>query len=278
MIYYGILLAAVTMFSFQFLFKEYGNGLRAMLVFSAGSSLVGFIILFAINGFRFEFTWFSLFMAFFAALDSIGYTYFSLKALGRINLSLYSMFSMLGGMILPSVVGILFYNEELTIGKGICYALLMLALLLSSKKGGKKSGYVYYMGVFVLNGLAGVVSTFFQKANYPKTNAESFSIWSAIAAVIISFVALIILRGKGKKPSFKAISIAVVGGTLSRLANYVLVIALAVLPATVQYPFVTGGVMIASTIIAAIVGQKPSKREILAVAISFIGILALVFI
>ena len=68
------------------------------------------------------------------------------------------------------------------------------------------------------------------------------------------------------------------GGTLSRLANYVLVIALAVLPATVQYPFVTGGVMIASTIIAAIVGQKPSRREILSVAISFIGILALVFI
>ena len=145
MLYYGVLLAAVTMFSFQFLFngifeKEYGNGLRAMLVFSAGSSLVGFLILFAINGFKFEFTPFSLLMAFFAALDSIGYTYFSLKSLGRINLSLYSMFSMLGGMILPSVVGILFYNEELTVGKAVCYALLLMALLMSSEKGAKKSG------------------------------------------------------------------------------------------------------------------------------------------
>ena len=135
MIYYGVLLAAVTMFSFQFLFngifeKEYGNGLRAMFVFSAGSSFVGFLILLAINGFRLEFTWFSLLMAFLAALDSIGYTYFSLKALGRINLSLYSMFAMLGGMILPSVAGILFYNEEITLGKGICYALLLLSLVL----------------------------------------------------------------------------------------------------------------------------------------------------
>ena len=98
MIYYGLLTVAVTMFSFQFFFnrifeKEYGNGLKAMFVFSAGASLVGLVVLLAINGFRFEYTHFSLLMAFFAALDSIGYTYFSLKALGRINLSLYSMFS-----------------------------------------------------------------------------------------------------------------------------------------------------------------------------------------
>ena len=140
--------------------------------------------------------------------------------------------------------------------------LITVALALTVNKDTNKGGWLYYVGVFVLNGLAGVVSTFFQKSAYPKTNAESFSIWSAVAAVVISFTALLILRGKGRKPSFKAISIAVVGGTLSRLANYVLVIALAVLPATVQYPFVTGGVMIASTVIAAIVGQKPSKRDL----------------
>ena len=57
MIYYALLTAAVTMFSFQFLFnnifeKEYGNGLRAMLVFSAGSSLAGLIVLLAINKFH----------------------------------------------------------------------------------------------------------------------------------------------------------------------------------------------------------------------------------
>ena len=283
MLYYGVLLAAVTMFSFQFLFngifeKEYGNGLRAMLVFSAGSSLVGFLILLIINGFKFEFTWFSLLMAFFASLDSIGYTYFSLKALGRINLSLYSMFSMLGGMILPSVVGILFYNEELTVGKGICYALLMLSLLLSSKRGEKKSGYIYYMGVFVLNGMSGVLSTIFQNAPYEKTSAAGYSMLIALLALILCLVFLPFVKGSGERLTKKAVVSMGGYGVLCRVGNYLLLIALAHLPASAQYPFVTGGVMIISTIISLFTKNKPSKREITGVAISFAALIILMFV
>lgn len=283
MLYYGVLLAAVTMFSFQFLFngifeKEYGNGLRAMLMFSAGSSLVGFLILFVINGFRFEFTWFSALMAFLAALDSIGYTYFSLKSLGRINLSLYSMFSMLGGMILPSVVGILFYNEELTVGKGICYALLMLSLLLSSKKGEKKSGYIYYMGVFVLNGMSGVLSTIFQNAPYEKTSAAGYSMLIALTALVICLVFLPFVKGSGERLTKKAVVSMGGYGVLCRVGNYLLLIALAHLPASAQYPFVTGGVMIISTIISLFTKNKPSKREIAGVAISFAALVILMFV
>lgn len=283
MIYYGVLLAAVTMFSFQFLFnkifeKEYGNGLRAMFVFSAGSSLVGFLILFAINGFRFEFTWFSLIMAFFAALDSIGYTYFSLKALGRINLSLYSMFAMLGGMILPSVAGILFYNEEITLGKGICYALLLLSLVLSSERGGKKSGYVYYMGVFMLNGMSGVLSTVFQNAPYEKTSAAGYSMLIALTALVICLVFLPFFKGNGERLNTKALVSMGGYGVLCRVGNYLLLIALAHLPASAQYPFVTGGVMIISTVISAFTKNKPSKREIIGVGVAFVALLILMFV
>ncbi|MBO5415526.1 MAG: hypothetical protein J6A83_02705 [Clostridia bacterium] len=38
------------------------------------------------------------------------------------------------------------------------------------------------------------------------------------------------------------------------------------------------GVIIASTVIAALTGQNPTKKEILAVCLSFIGVLALVLI
>ena len=64
----------------------------------------------------------------------------------------------------------------------------------------------------------------------------------------------------------------------NRVANLLLLSSLAVLPASVQYPFVTGGVMIVSTAIAFISGQKPSRRELASVALSFVGILALVLI
>lgn len=283
MIYYGILLAAVTMFSFQFLFngifeKEYGNGLRAMFVFSAGSSLVGFLILLMINGFRFEFTWFSMLMAFFAALDSIGYTYFSLKALGRINLSLYSMFAMLGGMILPSVAGILFYEEELTVGKGICYILIVLSLVLSSKKGEKKSGYIYYMGVFMLNGISGVLSTIFQNAPYQKTSAAGYSMLIALTALGICLVFLPFIKGGGERLTKKAVVSMGGYGVLCRVGNYLLLIALAHLPASAQYPFVTGGVMIISTVISSFTKNKPSRREIIGVAVAFAALLILMFV
>ncbi len=283
MIYYGILLAAVTMFSFQFLFngifeKEYGSGLRSMFVFSAGSSLIGFVILLIINGFRFEFTWFSALMAFFAALDSIGYTYFSLKALGRINLSLYSMFAMLGGMILPSVAGILFYKEELTVGKGICYILILLSLVLSSKKGEKKSGYIYYMGVFILNGMSGVLSTVFQNAPYEKTSAAGYSMLIALTALIICLVFLPFIKGDSTRLTKKAVVSMGGYGVLCRVGNYLLLIALAHLPASAQYPFVTGGVMIISTVISAFTKNKPSRREVIGVAVAFAALLILMFI
>lgn len=283
MIYYGVLLAAVTMFSFQFLFngifeKEYGNTLRAMFVFSAGSSLVGFIILLVINGFKLEFTWFSALMAFFAALDSVGYTYFSLKSLGRINLSLYSMFAMLGGMILPSAAGIIFYNEELTLGKGICYALIILSLVLSSKKGGGKSGYFYYMGVFTLNGLSGVLSTIFQNAPYEKTSAAGYSMLIALTALILCLAFLPFIKGDGKRLTKKAVFSMGGYGVLCRVGNYLLLIALAHLPASAQYPFVTGGVMIISTVISFFTPNKPSKREVLGVTVAFAALLILMFV
>lgn len=282
MIYYALLTAAVTMFSFQFLFngifeKEYGNSIRAMFVFSAGSSLAGLVILLIINGFRIEYTHFSMLMACITALDSIGYTYFSLKSLGRINLSLYSMFAMLGGMVLPFLAGI-GYGEELSAGKIICFVLIVVSLLLTVKKGEKKSGYIYYMGVFVLNGLSGVLSTVFQNSSYEKTSEAGYSILISVATFVISACFLPFVSSEGKRLTKKAVFSMGGYGVLCRVANYLLLIALAHIPASAQYPFVTGGVMIISTVICFFTPDKPSKREILGVAVSFVALLILMFV
>jgi len=45
--------------------------------------------------------------------------------------------------------------------------------------------------------------------------------------------------------------------------------------ASVQYPMVTGGVMIVSTIICFFGDRKPSKKEIISVLVAFVGMLAL---
>ena len=237
------------------------------------------LCLLVINRFRLDFTVFTLIMAIISALNGLAYTICSLKAFAHINLSVYSLFAMLGGMILPFLQGILFYDEGLTLGKIICMIFLTAALLLTVEKGDrKKKGWIYYAGVFVLNGMSGVISKFFQSSPYEKTDAASFSIWSAIASVVISGVLLLFLLKQVKFPSLIAILCAAGSGAINRIANFLLLIALAVLPASVQYPFITGGVLVVSTALAPLAGQKPTVKELISVALAFIGVLILVII
>lgn len=273
------------MFGIQFLFnqsyqKENGNGARAVFTVSLLSGLVGVVFLTAVNRFQLEYTPFTLLCALGAALNSLLYSLCALKSLSRINLSLYSLLAMLGGMLLPFFTGLLFYDEPMTAGKGVCVALVIGALLLTLRRETGKGGGVYYCGVFLLNGMSGVIAKIFSSAPYEKASAASFSVWSALITVAFSAVALTVLYAKRavKRPSGKACGLALGAGALSQIANYMLLLALAVLPSSMQYPFVTGGVMIVSTLIAALTGQKPSRREYASVALAFAGILALVLL
>jgi drug/metabolite transporter (DMT)-like permease len=185
---------------------------------------------------------------------------------------------MLGGMALPFVAGILFYNEKLTLGKGICFAIITVALLLTVKRGEKKNGTVYYIGIFVLNGMSGVLSKIFKDAPFEKTSDAGYSVLCAIVSVILSFIILMIIRPKKKKLGIKSMISMAGCGILGRVANYILLVTLAFLPASAQYPFVTGGTMIMSTLLCYLTPNKPKKQEIIAVALSFIGLLVLMLV
>ncbi len=270
------------MFSFQFLLnRRYerfcGNTLFSALVFTAGINLSGLLVLLAINRFVFEFTPFTLLMAFFVGLDSLGFVFCSLKSFAVINLSLYSVLSMLGGMALPFVVGLVFYDEKMTIGKALCFVFIVAALLLTVKKDGKKGGFIWYAGIFILNGMSGVLSKVFQASELPKTSPAGFSVLSAAAGATLALMILsFIKKDKKTKLTLRPIVDISVYGALNKIANFLLLISLEHLPASAQYPFVTGGVMICSTAICAFTDDKPSKKEIAAVVLSFIGIMALV--
>ena len=279
--YYAIITLSVIMFGVQFLFnnkfqKESGSGAASTFVFSFLSSIVGLVCLLVINKFQFGFTPFTFIMASVAAINTLLYTFCSLKAFEHINLSLYSLFAMLGGMALPFFTGIVFYNEPLTLQKAICLALITVALVLTVERGEKKKGTLYYAGVFILNGMSGVISKAFQSGTYEKCNEAVFSIWMALVTAVVSGVILLFMRKSLTLPNKKAVMWSVGYGILNKVANYFLLIALAVLPASVQYPFVTGGTMVVSTVISALCGQKPSKKEIIAVALSFVGIIILI--
>ena len=284
--YYALIMLSVIIFGACFYLKDVyrklrGNSLKISMQFSATSSIAGLIVLLIINGLKFEFTLFTFIMAVLAALNGFAFTFCSFKALGSINLSLYSLFSMLGGMALPFVQGIVFYREEITLAKCICFTLILLALLLTVEKGERKNGTVYYIGIFVLNGLSGVFSKIFTSAPFPKTSAAGYSILTALCSIVISLTCLLFFFRKNKKESrFSALSelVSAFSGIANRLANFILVIALMHVDSSVQYPMVTGGVIIVSTIICFFGKNKPSKKEILSVIVAFIGMLTLFII
>ena len=97
--YYTLMVVAVAAFSFQFLFNQKfeersGNGMKQSLTLQAGFSLSGLVVLSVVYLVRNGFTringlgWFTLMMTLFSALNSVAFMMCSMKALGRINISL----------------------------------------------------------------------------------------------------------------------------------------------------------------------------------------------
>lgn len=293
MTYYAMAAAAVVLFSLQFWFndryqKHRGSAAKAAVVFSLGSNIAGFVTMLIINRFRLEYTPFSLIMAVAVALDGLGFLIFSLKAFSVINLSLYSVFSMLGGMTLPFILGLSVYREPFTAGKCCCFAFTAAALALTVKKGTQKKGYFYYAGIFILNGLSGVIAKIFQATDLPKVSNAGFSALSAAVGAVLSGVLLLFVQDKTKtalpdasgKPalpaklrsSLRPLADMTAYGAVNRFANFLVLVSLWHLPASAQAPFISGGVIICSTLIAFVSKQKPTGRELAAVALASTGI------
>ena len=281
-LYYVLVIISTVLFSLQFLFNQrfqqtYGTGMKATQVFSLYKSLVIILMMLLISGFKVQFSWFSLGMATIYAVSSIAMGYYSLKAFSVANLSVYSVFSMLGGMILPFFLGVLFYDEgDNLVFKIICCALIVVAVLLNIKSGKQnKKALFYYFAVFVLNGMAGVISKIHQSStSLSPVDSTSFMLLTAAVSVVISAAWLLIAYREIPLIKGKNILFVTGYGVFNGLGNLFLLIALSGengLPASVQYPLVTGGVMVCSTVISTIRNEKLTVREYIATAIALLA-------
>ena len=297
MISYLMVFGATMMFGLQFFFsgkyqEKAGSTLFTSMIFALGMGLVGIAALFIINGVGLALTWFTFLMALASAVNSMLFTFCSIYSLKHINLSIYSLFSMVGGMLFPFIAGIVFYNEGFTVAKLLCIITLFAALLLTVKKGEKSDGKIYYLGVFFFNGMGALLSVIFKKADAVKASDVDFSVAAAGLKVILSaiIVAVILIAGRikekknatdgtvaVKKLKFTPIMLVYVAicGSFSYLANYILLIAMNNIPASLNYLLVTGGVMVCSSVLGYITGKKPTIRDLASVGICIVGMLLL---
>lgn len=273
--YYGLILLASFLFALQFLFnsryeKQCGSSWHSGLQFALYTAVGGLVLMLAMNRFRVNFSFFSLGVAAVCAVQTIGMSYFSVKSLEKANLSVYSMFSMLGGMMLPAVFGVAVYGEAVTPGKVACCVLIVLALMMTmERQGGKNGALKYYLAVFVLNGSSGVISTWHQLNTAQAVDSSSYMIWGKIITIIFCLLLLAISRAKLQKPNGSMMFNCGGFAVFTTLGNFFLLLAIRHLPASVQYPLVTGTVIVFSTVIGMIRGEKTTKKQIFAALVAF---------
>lgn len=276
MIYYTLLLVAAALFATQFFFQKmfetsYGTDIKSTLVFSVGTGLGMALISFVFAGFKADITLFSCIVAFIHGSASFAFMYCSLKALQYANISVFSVFTMLGGMILPIFYGVGFAGETLTLGKSICCALVTVSVICTAN-GGKadKKAWFYYIAVFFSNGMTSVCAAIHQ--NYPAINVDSYSYMalSSLALAVWGLIFLIFVHTKRKLNSKSYISMAGFS-VCSGIGNIILMLVLLHLPASVQFPFSTGAAVVFSAVITKLQRIKMKKGEIVAVIIAFVA-------
>jgi len=281
--YYGLIILASLMASFQFVFnngyqKENGSGLRSALDFTLYGTLISLVPMLIICRFRIEYSLFAVAVAFVHALVTVAYNYAAVKALANTNLSVYSLFAMLGGMALPFIYGTIFCNEGISIPKILCFVFIALSLIITVEKDSNKKGAIkYYISVFILNGMFGVLSKFHVMNEENCIDSSSFLLWSKIFTIVMSAILILFDIKNTKRLSGKSVAYCSGYAVISTISGWLILVSLDHLPASVQYPMITGGVIAFTALVGSFFGQKPSKKEIVAACIAFIATIMMMF-
>jgi multidrug transporter EmrE-like cation transporter len=218
------------------------------------------------------------------------------------KVSVYSVFMMLGGMILPYFYGLYFLDENISAARIIGLLILICALpcsVISPEKSAKKNKplnffYILCICIFFLNGATSIISKT-HSINISAVPAANFIVYANLWTVIINSTAYFILSRrlkknktqevniqniqnkniqKMKKNKFHAVLTASVFAAIAGLGFLFQLVTAKTIPAVVLYPFVTGGTIVLSSVGAVLFfKEKISKLAIAGIIMSLCGTL-----
>lgn len=322
LLYYLMLFSSALIFSLQFLLtKQYqryrGNSAAATLkltLFAYLTIAVLFFVKLAISKGKLyvDFTPFTFLITIGIAVVAYLCVFFGVRVLEIGDMGLYSMFMMLGSLILPTVTGFIL-GEEVNDRKVIGMVLMIIAILLSLENVDKSrltlKALLCYVAVFVFNGMIGVFLTIHQK--HPQWTAgatlnngaytidsDMYMFWYGVSAVLFSLFMLLLLgiKSKIKKPEeavkdgpVKAKSrgimlfvliIPAIYGLCNGIGDYFITLATSPgkLGTSVTFPIINGGTILFSTIIGRLLfKEKMSFKTILSLLIIICAMLLFMF-
>lgn len=287
---YLYILLALLGFTMQFAFmglyqKKVKRTMITGLSLTIFTNTVGATLFFIVNGFQIQINKFSLVMAILLSITMILYYIISLIVLSYGNLAVYSMFMMLGGMVMPFFYGVIFLKEGVTVFKIIGVILLSFFMILQSlsQKNGDKQGGKYILFcilIFLINGCNSIVNKAHQ-SSVNHVNEPSFIVLSCITTMLISGVILTVIVLKNKENVKKEITpllssgaliLSVALGVVTYGANFLLLLDARTVPASVQFPIISGGVIVLSALADLLIfKRKLTKAEIISVIGAFVS-------
>lgn len=262
-----------------------GSGMISGLHFTMLTGFTIALAAFFVNGAVLHVTPFSVLMAFLQTAAVAAYTLISFRMLKDGMVSIYSMFLMTGGMLVPYIWGIAFLDEALTLPRTLGILVIAVGVVLANSKKGKPDARFFLMGcaVFLLNGMTSVCSKVHQiETEKPVVSSVEFVILTALIRGIVSFLILVpvILHDKkgfrvwkqriGRRVLLLILAISCFNG----VSSYLLVSSAARLPATVLYPLNTGGTIAVSFLLDKIIFRgKTNRKMLIGAALCIIGTL-----
>ena len=264
--------------------KEYQRCVPPTMTTAVGfylvSSLLSALIFAAKISFRISYSGFSLWISLALAAVMLAYQLVTIRILSLGNVAVYSMFLMLGGMILPFLYGVIFLHEALNWQKILGIVLLSLFLILQvagrSDRSLNRRGEFYALCflMFVINGVTSILTKMHQVST-SAVDTESFTVLRSVFSLGIGGIAFgtLFLGNKNRKQraaqlrcafGLRAGAASVLSAIVSALGSFFLLVAALRVPASVQYPVVSGGTIVLSAGAAYLFyRERPDRKSLI---------------
>lgn len=285
--YYLIVLLAVIGLAGNFcLTKLYqnrtGTGFRISVLFNiitgAFTATLFFFINGFMNGFSLHFTSFSWLMATLLLFFCGSYALIGFKIIAMGNIAVYTLFLMLGGMMLPYFFGLIYLEETFSYLRLAGLVLMIVAIALSGMNNNNRQKrrnswlfFVLCMIVFCLNGGGSIVSKIHQlpENEFRAAASPAFVMMAGIIRVVVFSLIYLGIRIKDRKTSeekrprpiklpLSVIGIMFASSAVDGASYLCQLIGASHLPATVLYPMITGG----SVVLTALAGRIFFKQKL----------------
>ena len=247
-------------------------------------------------------------MAFGLSLVNILSSAIGIKTLALGDIAVYSLFLMLGGMIVPFFAGIVFLKESVSVCNLIGVAIMIIALCLpvffgkKNKNAGeaqtdgdtkKKTSVFFYVlcvFLFILNGLSSTLSKFNSVREGAALGAE-FTFYTYGIQFVISLAAFALTTASGKSDKTQneekqpgilfrpvAIGCGAAFGAVNGTAFLMSSVAAEHVVAVAQYPLITGATILFSSLLAFLFyREKPTALQLVQIVISLAATILFMF-